>query len=175
MKKTMIVLLVLLISIITSCSSPDSEGTGITEDSIYIDVNQFSRITEEELIEIMGEPKAKNEWNNTTERGEFLIEILEYDGYDFFIADDSVVRMNIYSDKYYNFDKEGIKFTSEEGIFQMLNIPVNQGKIKRTVDTGHSLRYSPVSDKVADVWCIGIDEEVNSIEEIKVTFNLNYF
>lgn len=156
-----------------SDSTVNGEESTLNEDLVYIDVNQFSRINSQELIEIMGEPKSIEDWNNKTDLGEFLINIYEYDGFNFFVADDSIVRMNIYSDKYYNLDGEGIKFESEEDIFHMLNIPVDYDKIKRTGDTGYALRYSPVSDKVVDVWCIGIEE--NTIEEIKVTFNLNYF
>lgn len=174
--KKIILLLILLMSIVgVGCSNSDSVKSNIVEEPIYIDVNQFSRISSEELIGIMGEPNSREDWNNSTDRGKFLIEIYEYDGYAFFIADDSVVRMNIYSEKYYNLDGEGIEFSSEEGIFDMLNIPVDYDKIKRTQDTGFALRYSPVSDKVADVWCIGIDKEKGTIEEMKVTFDLNYF
>ena len=69
--------------------------------------------------------RDRDKWTNKTSRGEFLIEIYEYDGYDFFITDNSVVRMNIYSEKYYDRNGEGIKFSSEEDIFHMLNIPVD--------------------------------------------------
>ncbi|MCF6466344.1 hypothetical protein [Clostridium sp. Cult2] len=184
MKKVILVILLVFSILLIGCESQDNGADAdvlsqdknyIDEDSIYIDVNQFSRISSKELIEIMGEPNSKDDWNNLTDRGEFLIEIYNYDGYAFFIADDSVVRMNIYSEKYYDFDGKGIEFSSEESIFHMLNIPVDYDRIKRTENTGYALRYSPVSDKVAEIWCIGIDEEESSIEEIKVTFNLNYF
>lgn len=182
MKKSIFIILLVFSILLIGCDGQNNsddvvsgEENHIGEDLIYIDVNQFSRISSEELIGIMGEPNSREDWNNSTDRGKFLIEIYEYDGYDFFIADDSVVRMNIYSERYYNLDGEGIEFSSEESIFDMLNIPVDYDKIKRTEDTGYALRYSPVSDKVAEVWCIGIDEEGGSIEEIKVTFNLNYF
>lgn len=183
MKNSIFIMLLVFSILLIGCVDKDNndvdalknEEIHVDEDLVYIDVNQFSRITPEELVEIMGEPDSKDDWNNSTDRGEFLIEIYEYEGYSFFIADDSVVRMNIYSEKYYSLDGEGIEFSSEESIFNMLNIPVDYDKIKRTADTGYALRYSPVSDKVADVWCIGIDEEGSSIEEIKVTFNLNYF
>lgn len=176
------VLVVGLLGGIVGNLSNDSSQQTIEEEGknekapVLIDVNQFSRISAEELVKIMGEPKSKDKWTNKTSRGEFLIEIYEYDGYDFFIADNSVVRMNIYSEKYYDRNGEGIKFSSEEDIFHMLNIPVDYDRIKKIADTGFALRYSPVSDKVADVWCVGIDKEEGSIDiGIKVTFNLNYF
>lgn len=171
MKKYTLALLLIMVLLIMGCSS----STNIEPYETLVDVNQFSRISSEELIEIMGEPKRKDEWNNTTDRGKFLITIYLYDDYEFFIADNSVVRMNIFSEQYNNIDGKGIEFSSEENIFQMLNIPVDYNRIKKVADTGYALRYSPVSDKVAEVWCPTIDKEKNTIDHIKVTFNLNYF
>ena len=181
MRKFFTILLLGVCLLLIGCTSQnssdiDADNENHTEKTLtLIDVNQFSRISPEELIEIMGEPNSRDEWDNLTSRGRVLIEIYEYDGYDFFIADNSVVRMNIYSEKYYNPDGDGIKFSTEEDIFHMLNIPIDYDRIKKIADTGYALRYSPVSDKVADVWCVGIDKDNNSIEEIRVTFNLNYF
>lgn len=170
MKKYILTLLAVITLLMMGCSPTSTEPH-----EILVDVNQFSRISSEELIEKVGEPNRKEDWNNSTDRGNFLITIYYYDDYEFFIADDSVVRMNILSEKYNDINGEGIKFSSEESIFQMLNIPIDYNKIKKIADTGYALRYSPVSDKVAEVWCPIIDKETNTIDHIKVTFNLNYF
>lgn len=45
--------------------------------------------------------------------------------------------------------------------------------LKKTVDNGFALRYSPVSDKIADIWIPIINN--NEFDEIKITYNLNYF
>ncbi|MDQ4680750.1 hypothetical protein, partial [Stenotrophomonas maltophilia group sp. RNC7] len=149
MKKYILTLLLIIVLLIMGCSS----SANIEPYEVLVDVNQFSRISSEELIEKMGEPNRKEDWNNSTDRGNFLITIYYYDDYEFFIADDSVVRMNILSEQYNDINGDGIKFYSEESIFQMLNIPIDYNKIKKIADTGYALRYSPVSDKVAEVWC----------------------
>lgn len=178
MKRFLTVLLgVLLVFSITGCeNNSKSDGTS-SKIGILVDVNQFARITPETLVSTMGEPDTKENWNYQTSKGTFPVTTYFYGAgeYEFLVIDNSVVRMTIHSAKYNNKDAKSIKFTTEASILDMLNINSNDERIKKTVDTGAALRFSPVSDNVADVWCSLMDKENKTIDEIKITYNLNYF
>ena len=46
---------------------------------------------------------------------------------------------------------------------------------KKTVGTGTTHKFSPVSDKVAQVEFYNYDEETKTFDTVYVTYNLNYF
>ena len=82
---------------------------------------------------------------------------------EFLLIDNAVVRLNIYKEMQYN---------NERDIFKMLGITTTNNT-KKTADTGVALRYSPVSDNVADLWITNISDKKFDI--IKVTYDLRYF
>ncbi|KXG78290.1 hypothetical protein [Thermotalea metallivorans] len=169
-----IVVLLFLGAVITFVGKSGVLTTVQKETEILIDVNQFAKITPEELIAIMGEPISKEEWNFTTSKGKFPTTSYYYDNYEFLVINDMVVRMNIRSDKYFDDNAESIKFSTKKSILKMLNIKYDPNRTKLVADTGVSLRFQPVSDKVADVWCSLMDGKNKTIDEIKVTFDLTY-
>ena len=100
------------IGIIMSLTMDKVTNTKSESVKIIEDAEQFSRISMEELKEIMGEPMSEEPWTNKTSKGDFEVITLSYDKgsnhYEFIIADDSVVRLSIYSDNYWN--KSGDRF-----------------------------------------------------------------
>ena len=149
-----------------------SESVKIIEDA-----EQFSRISMEELKDIMGEPMSEEPWTNKTGKGDFEVITLSYDKgsnhYEFIIADDSVVRLSIYSDNYWNKSGDRFLITGEKSdICKSFNIILGDNA-KKTADTGYSYTLSPVNNKVAIFDVQDIDGDTYGF--VKITYNLNYF
>lgn len=142
---------------------------------IIVDVNQFAKISSEELIKIFGEPTEKEKINYSSPNGKkYKTTYYRYnkEGYcfEFLLIDNKVVRFNLITD--YFETKEPIKYKNEKDIFNMFGISPNEN-LSKIADTGSALRYSPVSDKVGEVWIPMIENQ--SMNLIKITFDLNYF
>lgn len=154
-----------------------SDNTSNNKTQIIFDAEKYSRMTKENLISDLGEPASTEDWTNKTSRGDFEVTTLSYDinlnHYEFIIADDSVVRLSIYSNAYWN--SEGDRFAingGKEDICKSFNITLGEN-VKRTTDNNITYTLSPVNDKVAmfDVQ----DISSNTYGFVKITYNLNYF
>lgn len=125
----------------------------------------------------MGEPEKIEGYSGispkTKEKVKGQIYFYQKNKYDFIIFDDKVARMNVYSDKYNDSTKQGIRFENEKEIFALLGITPSKD-IKKVADTGYALRYQLVSDKIADVWIADIDKEKKTFDNAKITYDLNY-
>ena len=176
MKKTLLLLFTILVcGFCTSCGSTTSK---VPEPLTVIeDAEQFSRISVEELKTIMGEPVSKETWTNKTSKGDFEVVTLSYDKnsnyYEFIIADNSVVRLSIYSSDYWNGNGDRFAITGEKSdICKSFNITLGDN-VKKTDDTGYAYTLSPVNDKVAMFDVQDIDADTYGF--VKITYNLNYF
>lgn len=173
-----IVILLVLSFIIGLIGVGDKNTAEKAKESVelIIDTSQFSRISSAELVQIMGEPEKVEdfEWKipRTNEGIVGKLYIYDKNKYEFILFDDSVVRLNVYSGSFMGYDNSKMTFDNEEDIFTMFAIEPNEN-LKKIADTNYALRYSPVSDKVADVWI----QEINGNEFgiAKITYNLNYF
>ncbi len=173
MKKLVSLTLVLLCVVLSACT-PTS-----TEPQLIEDVVQFSRISANELVSIMGEPTDKEDWTNKTTKGNFKVTTYSYDKnsnhYEFIVADDSVVRLTIYSNSSWNGEGEPFKISgSKQDICKSFNIVLGENT-KKTADTNWAYRISPVNDKVADFWVQEMDMDTKTFGTAKITYNLNYF
>lgn len=173
MKKT-IVLWPLLLVLLIGCSSTTTDSN--REIEVIIDATQFARISVEELTNILGEPQKVEEYkwikSSNNEKIEGSLYIYENNKFEFLVTDDSVVRLNVYSGEYWGYDDSVMSFKKKDDIFNMFGI-VPSERLKKVADTNSALRYSPVSDKVADVWIEDINK--NNFGVAKITYNLNYF
>lgn len=176
MKKVFVlVITVLLCGICTACTS-SSEDT--TEPTVVIeDVEQFSRISTEELKTIMGEPISEESWTNKTSKGDFNVITLSYDKdsnhYEFIIADDSVVRLTIYSSSYWNGTGNRFSIAGEKkDICKSFDITLGENA-KKVTDNNFTYKLSPVNDKIAIFDVQDIDSDTFGL--VKITYNLNYF
>lgn len=170
MKK--LISLMLLLLLIAGCSNQTKE----TNIEPIIDANQFSRISSEQLVQIMGEPESISdfEWTIPT-TGENIVGklyVYEQNKFEFVLFEDEVVRMTYYSGNYMGYDDSSVSFKDEEEIFSLFNIAPNE-HLKKIKDTNFALRFTPVSDKVAELWVQEIQNDQFDIA--KVTYNLNYF
>lgn len=175
MKKALFFITSLVCGICTACSGSTSKTAEPVE--VIEDVEQFSRISIEDLKNIMGEPASEESWINKTNKGDFEMVTLSYDKnknhYECIIADDSVVRLSIYSNAYWNGEGDRFSITGEKSdICKSFNIALGDN-VKKIADTGYAYTLSPVNDKVAmfDVQ----DIDTNTYGLVKITYNLNYF
>ncbi len=141
--------------------------------SVVFDCSKYSRISAEELKNELGDPKSLEDWNNETSKGDFQMQIYGYDFSDsygeFILCEDSVVELRLFSDS-----KWKVEGSNSDNIFTMFGIEPGENA-KKTVDTGTTYKFSPVSDKVAKVEFYNFDEENRTFDTIYVTYNLNYF
>lgn len=141
--------------------------------AVILDCSKFSRISTDELKSELGEPKTKEDWNNQTSKGEFPMQILTYDfeGFygEFIFYDDAVVKLRLFSDSEWK-----VEGSNSDNIFTMFGIVPGENA-KKTVDTGVTYKFSPVSDKVAEVEFYNYDKESKTFDTVYVTYNLNYF
>lgn len=173
MKKKKIILLSIatLIFTLTLCGC----NGGTTEKSQIIDANKYSGITSEELVKEMGEPEKIDEWNNTKSDGtKYPVKTYIYNSnkYEFLVADNKVIRLSVYSDKYMTGEGEDFNLNSKEDIFPMLGIEPSDN-LTNVVDNNVALRYQMVSDKIADVWLPEVKDK--SFSMVKITYDLRYF
>lgn len=98
----------------------------------------------------------------------FTYDFEDYYG-EFFLYEDKVVKLHLFSDSEWKI--EGSKF---DNIFTMFAIVPGENA-RKTVDTGVTYKFSPVSDKVAQVEIYNYDKDNRTFDTIYVTYNLNYF
>jgi hypothetical protein len=157
----------LIIGITINANEPPYEAEAIQENQEIeqiIDATQFSRITPEELISILGEPDSKDESDYTGPSGSYDSTFYIYDDgkFEFMVIDNNVVRFT------YNGKKS--EFNSEEDLFNIFNIDTGPNLIKVN-DTPGAIRFQMVNDKIADVWVSFGDDHAT----YKITYNINYF
>ncbi len=149
----------------TESKSPQKEA--------LIDANQFSNITPEQLVKIMGEPESKDKSNFKSINGKtYPLITYTYKGgsYDFLVIDGKVVELNVYSG-----DAVKMPYTDEQVIFPMFGITPADTMVK-TVDTGVALEYESVTDKIDDVYVLlDTDEEKEKIDIAKIKYDKSYF
>lgn len=141
--------------------------------SVILDCSKFSRISSEELKNEFGEPENIEDWTNETSKGDFQMQIYSYNLEDcyaeFILYEDSVVKLRLFSNSQWK-----VEGNDSDNIFAMFGIEPGENA-KKTVDTGTTHKFSPVSDKVAQVEFYNYDEETKTFDTVYVTYNLNYF
>lgn len=164
MGKRMILIILILLSCLLMFGCSTSGGN---DNNPVLDVTQFNKISKEELIEIMGEPADVEDWNFNSANGNSYPVTTYYFGdameYEFHVIDDVVVRLNILRE---------MKFSSEKGLLRELGV-TNFEKTRKIADTGFALRFSPVSEEVAEIWITNIDDK--KFDNTKITYDLKYF
>ena len=167
--KKFLIGLVLLCLMLSGCTATQN-----TEATIIEDVVQFSRISVDELKAIMGEPSSVEDWKYNDKTP---VTTLSYDKnanhYEFIVADNSVVRLTIYSEDYWN--GTGNRFAykgAKQNICKAFNVELGENA-KKAADTNYAFKISPVNDKVAVFDIQDMDKETYGF--VKITYNTNYF
>lgn len=143
------------------------------------DANAFSGITTNELLDKMGDYSEKEEWVNETSKGSFNFTTYSYDidgnHYEFIVCDDSVVRVSVYSQKYWTGEGESFKYQiSKSEILTMFDIDLGNDA-KQVVNNGLTWRISSVSDTITEIDIQDIDSKEKTFEFVKITYNQKYF
>jgi len=171
----MILTLVILV-LLSACSSGNTSKNSNKSIEPIIDATQFSKINSAHLVEIMGEPEKIEdyEWSvpKTNKSIVGKLYIYEKNKFEFVLFDDIVTRLNVYSGQYWGYDDSTINFEEKDDIFPLFGIEHNN-QIKKVEDTNYALRFSPVSDKIDDVWIQEIKDKTFGIA--KFTYDSTYF
>lgn len=167
----LIVILVLVFGISRTMQNPDYQKNDKVP--TILDCSKFSRISVDELKSELGEPKNIEDWNNQISKGEFQMQIFTYDfeGFygEFILYENTVVKLRLFSESQWQ-----VEGSNSDSIFTMFGI-VPSENAKQTVNTGVTYKFSPVSDKVAEVEFYNYDKENKTFNTVYITYNLNYF
>lgn len=140
---------------------------------MVLDCSKFSRISINELQAELGDPELVENWTNETSKGNFPMKIYTYNFEsflgEFIIYEDAVVKLQLFSNSEWK-----IEGNSSDNIFAMFGIEPDENA-KKTVDTGITHKFSPVSDKVAEIEFYNFNKETKTFDTVYVTYNLNYF
>ena len=143
------------------------------EISVILDCSKFSRVSLTELQAELGEPSRVEDWTNQTSKGDFPMQIYTYDFEEFYgefiIYEDTVVKLRLFSNSEWT-----VEGNNSDNIFYMFGIEPSENA-KKTVDTGTTHKFSPVSDKVAEIEFYNYDKQSKTFDTVYVTYNLNYF
>nr|PZN50822.1 MAG: hypothetical protein DIU61_14440 [Bacteroidota bacterium] len=150
-----------------SQSNTDSQPEQFTP---IVDAKQFALIDEEQLINLLGEPEARDEWNYKNPRGqEFKAITLSYNkgNQEFMFIDGKLVRFTYYG--------EGQTYENNEHALALFGIDVKE--MQKIGDTGSAIRYRGKNDstKVDDFWLTEGLGENNTIDTVKITYDASYF
>lgn len=180
MEKRLLVLLGISILLLNACSSTPAPITPENDiPSTIVDLTQFSRISTNALFDLMGSEGEKDPYGislttNTGEQVQGDIYFFDDQQMEFIVADDTVIRATYNAPSYYDVDGESISYVKKEDISSMFGITLDSGA-KVVADTPAAYRISPVNDSVADFWVTLIDANAKTFEQVKATYNLNYF
>ncbi len=165
------------IVVVSQVSPVEYTGPYGPSSKLIDDVTQYSRITEDELKAIKGEPATIEPWSIQTKYGKIPAKILTYDAdkahYEFVIIDNSVVRATLYSYQYWVGTDIPFTYNEIEDIKEMFNII--PGEYARTKDNNINYIISPVNNKIAEVRIVGLDKENKAFDLIKFTYDQRYF
>lgn len=170
MKKFILLSVLALCIVFVGCSSKPAEIPVIE------DVTRYSQISREDLYNLEGEPASTEDWTNKTSHGDFAVTTVSYDKnsnhYEFIIADGVVVRLSIYSEKYWNNSGDTFSYSGNKAnIARAFNIDLSA--TSESADTGSTYTLTSVNDKISN-FQVG-DISGNSYGFVKVTYNPNYF
>lgn len=145
---------------------------------MLIDTTQFSKISPEALVAVMGEPVSIDEWvfnKGTNYAVDTTTYAYDVDGihYEFLIMDGVVNSLHIYAD--WNGSTVDLKVGLNEDVFKLLGIQPSKN-MQLVADTGVAIRWRPVNDKIAEVWALAaLKSETNAPVDIQVRYDLKHF
>ena len=146
--------------------------TSSEEIPVILNADAYSRISSEQLVELLGEPKSTEDWNNENSKGTFQMQLYTYDldgmYAEFILYENTVVKIRCFATEPWEIKKEF------DNVFKMFNITVKDSA-RKVVDTGVTYKFSPVSDTVAEFEVYNFDSEKHTFDSVYITYNLNYF
>lgn len=172
MKWVLFIIIGCVIVLVIQKSPKRNEAPKEEENQIIFDANQYARISYDDLVNILGEPKSTQDWNSITSGGEYPMTLYTYDLQDayveFVIYEDAVVKIQWFANSPVEI-KDDL-----DNVFKMFNITVNDNA-KKIADTGSTYKFSPVSDTVGEFDVFNFDSDAHTFDTVYITYNLNYF
>ncbi|MEK4425864.1 hypothetical protein [Solibacillus sp. FSL K6-1523] len=169
MKKFMF--LVILMCFLAGCTESKEDV------KVIIDTTQFSNISSEKLISIMGEPEKVEdyEWTIPSTQKSIVgkLYIYEKNKYEFVLFDDAVARLNVYSGVYWGYDESTFQFKKGEDVIKAFGILETYKNMARTVNTGLVEKYSPVAKGIDEVGIFEIDNDTFGMA--RITYNSDFY
>lgn len=158
----------------------DLESSKAQESNVelLIDTTQFSKISPEALIEIMGEPDSVDEWifnKGTNLAVDTTTYAYDVDGmhYEFLVMEGIVNSLHIYAG--WNGSTVDLEIGLNEDVFKLFGIQPSKD-MRLVADTGVAIRWRPVNDKIAEVWALTeLKSETNAPIDIQVRYDLKHF
>ena len=75
--------------------------TSSEEIPVILDADAYSRISSEQLVELLGEPKSTEDWNNENSKGTFQMQLYTYDldgmYAEFILYENTVVKIRCFA------------------------------------------------------------------------------
>lgn len=146
---------------------------GNSDVNVILDASSFSRITIEELTSKMGDADSVEDWNNKTQKGDFQMKIHAYQKEDYYLEfitfENVVVKLRCFADEPWKYEGK-----NKDIIFSMFGVVPGENA-KKSVDTGVTYKFSPVSDKVAEFEIYNLDDKAKTFDTVYIGYNLNYF
>ena len=170
----LIIVIIFIVMVVKDISKNPIQRKEQTSDEIpvILDANAYSRISSEQLLTLLGEPKTIEDWNNEISKGTFQMQIYSYDldsmYAEFMLYEDSVVKIRCFANEPWEIEKEF------DNVFKMFNITVKDSA-RKVVDNGITYKFSPVSDTVAEFDVYNFDSEKHTFDSVYITYDLNYF
>lgn len=134
------------------------------EVDVLFDVTEYARISADELNGKLGEP---NEVEEDYMNGSLVSYDHEIGHLEFIIHEDSVTRMNIWSNDAWSGEGEALPYHGED---TMSYFNVEATRDFKVNDTGSTFTISPVSDEIAEFSMELIDED--TFDLLKVTYDV---
>lgn len=167
----------LVVGVVMLSNAPAPADTSANDDGktqrteMIIDATKFSRLSPEDLVKELGEPKSVEEWELTGPNGvhEATTYIYNNGSFDFMIIDNMVVRFS------YLEGDEPVYYVNNGELFRSFNI--TPGKSMKTVldaDFTKKFRSVSIDEGIAEVAAF-INAEDNSISTVQITYHLGYF
>ncbi len=162
------IILISIAALLCGCGKSAPEPTHDVE--TLLDVQQFAGISEHELIEKMGEPESREEWNYEKYSTVYPIVSCIYDGnrFEFLLNNDKVLRISVYADSYNTENGEPFKFEEKDDILYMFGINPDDVKYAKKTDTNSAIRYENFGN-ITSLWVPSYED--NSFDEVKIDFS----
>jgi hypothetical protein len=162
MKKMVFILFLVVMFVVAGCThgndgsgvkAKQAQSDGLPPDEVIIDVNQFSLISPEALVEIMGEPESIEKWTYKSSSRQLPVVTYSYEKseIEFQIVENTVARLNY-----------TIPVDSSNLGKLMQRFGLNERTLKKHTDTGTTLSYYTTTKSIHEVY-IMLDKSKTSL------------
>lgn len=173
MKKIFLVSMLFCALSLSACEANMPSGTSADAPraiDVLLDASQFAGISEETLIEKMGEPESREEWNYNDGIMVYPMVSCVYENnrFEFLLNNDQVLRISVYADSYNSLDGEPFTFVEKEDVLKMFAVDPKDAKYAKKTDTNSALRYEDFGN-IRSLWVPSYED--NSFDEVKIDFS----